>query len=265
MNLYDTSALFNQNMDKSKQADFKMFYKNVFNDLNITSIHDCSIGAGGTTLPLKKLGYEVSGSDLSENLLERAKDNFKEEGYDIPLFISDFREINNTLQGKYDCIISTGNSLPHISNQEVANFVKDVYDKINDQGYFYMDMRNWDKVLKDKPIFQARDPLVMNAHEHKSLYQIWNWHDDGSVNFIFVTSEDVNGKHSESSLLHAPSYFPLLHSDYCSILEENGFEIIKTFDMDPLFLNKNDSVNKSSNFKEDFYDIDWYGILAKKI
>lgn len=265
MDLYNTSALFHQNMSDHKQIQLKNFYHKVFHSLKIKTIHDCSIGAGGTTLPLKKIGYEVSGSDLSENLLKKAKENFSQAGYDIPLFVSDFRDIKDTLKEKYDCILSTGNSLPHIKNDEISNFVKDIYHKINDGGYLYIDMRNWDKVLDEKPIFQARHPLVMTAQEHTSLYQIWNWHDDGSVNFIFVNAKDRDGKHVESSLLHAPTYYPLKFSEYCKMLESSGFIIIECFDMDPIFLNETDNLHKTNHFKNDFHHIQWYGILAKKI
>lgn len=75
MNMYETPVLFNQNMSKEQQDKLLNFYKEVFNDYDITTIHDCSIGAGGTTLPLAKLGYKVSGSDLSETLLNKAKEN----------------------------------------------------------------------------------------------------------------------------------------------------------------------------------------------
>ena len=74
MNLYDTSALFNQNMSTEQQQRFLEFYEHVFGNYGINTIHDCSIGAGGTTIPLAKLGYRISGSDLSENLVAKAKD-----------------------------------------------------------------------------------------------------------------------------------------------------------------------------------------------
>lgn len=66
MNLYETSALFSQNMSQKQQEKFLDFYKQVFSEYDITSIHDCSIGAGGRTIPLAKLGYQISGSDLSK-------------------------------------------------------------------------------------------------------------------------------------------------------------------------------------------------------
>lgn len=265
MDLYETSALYNQNMSKEQQGKFLDFYKQVFSQYDITTIHDCSIGAGGTTIPLAKLGYQVSGSDLSENLIKKAKVNFEEEGYNIELFTADFRKLSEVLPNTYDCIISTGNSLPHINNQDVCSFIKSVSMKINKDGLLFIDMRNWDKILNEKPIFNARDPFVMTEEEHVSLYQIWNWHDDQSVDFIFVTSFDKKGRHEKTSLTYAPTYYPLRYNDYEKMLRDNGFEIRRCFDVDHIWLGSHKEDTKTGNFEKDFEKINWYGILAQKV
>lgn len=264
MDIYETAALFNQNMSKEQQERFKDFYKNVFQDYNIKTVHDCSIGAGGTTLPFSKLGYKVSGSDLSKTLLNKAKENFKEAGYDVELFVSDFRNVKNDLPKSYDCIISTGNSLPHVNNQDVESFVKQVHCKLNENGLLYIDMRNWDSILDEKPIFKAKDPFVMTEEQHTSLYLIYNWHDDNSVNFVFATSTDKNGKHDSVKFVDAPTYYPLRYVDYKEILERNGFEVIKCFDCDRLWSSFHGEVEKTGDFEEDFDNISWYSILAQK-
>ncbi len=265
MNLYETSALFSQNMSKKQQEKFLNFYKQVFSEYDITTIHDCSIGAGGTTIPLAKLGYRISGSDLSETLLKKAKVNFEEEGHSIELFTSDFRKLSEVLPNTYDCIISTGNSLPHVNNGDVRNFIKSISTKINKDGLLFIDIRNWDKILNEKPVFKARDPLVMTEDEHVSLYQIWNWHDDQSVDFIFVTSIDKKGKHEKTSLTHAPTYYPLKYNDYEKMLNDCGFEIRRCYDVDDLWLNSHKEEIKTGNFKEDFSKVNWYAVLAQKV
>lgn len=263
--LYDTPALFNQNMSLEQQNKLLDFYKQVFSEYDITSIHDCSIGAGGTTLPLARLGYKISGSDLSENLLRKAKANFKEEGYNIELFTADFRQLDKVLPNSYDCIISTGNSLPHVNNQDVCDFIKSASKKINKNGLLYIDMRNWDKILNEKPIFTARDPLVMSEDKHVSLYLVWNWHDDQSVDFIFITSTDKKGKHEKTIPVYAPTYYPLKLNDYEKMLNDYGFEIKRCFDVDYIWPSMHKEELKTGNFKEDFNKINWYAILAQKV
>ncbi len=265
LNLYETSALFNQNMSQKQQEKFLDFYRHVFGDYDITTIHDCSIGAGGTTIPLAELGFQVSGSDLSETLLMKAKENFAHQGYSAELFQCDFRKLGDVLPNTYDCVISTGNSLPHVSNQDVSSFIESISTKINQGGLLFIDMRNWDRILNERPIFSARDPFVMTEEKHVSLYQIWNWHDDGSIDFIFVTSTDIKGKHEKTSLLHAPTYYPLKYRDYENMLNEHGFEIRRCFDVDHLWLSSHSEEAKTGNFDADFDKISWYAVLAQKV
>jgi tRNA G10 N-methylase Trm11 len=73
---------------------------------------------------LAKLGYTVTGSDLNENLLNRAKVNFEYYGFSPNLFIADFREIGELLDKNVDSIISTGNSLPHVNLEGFRAFLK---------------------------------------------------------------------------------------------------------------------------------------------
>jgi len=86
--IYDTPILYSQHMDDESQNKFKDFYSSVFSKYKITTIHDCSIGAGGSTLPLAKLGYSVSGSDMDKYWL--SSDTEKEKKGD---FEKDFKKI----------------------------------------------------------------------------------------------------------------------------------------------------------------------------
>jgi 2-polyprenyl-3-methyl-5-hydroxy-6-metoxy-1,4-benzoquinol methylase len=261
MSLYNTSALYNQNMSESKQAQFRDFYLKVFSSYDVKAIHDCTIGAGGTTLPLARLGYIVSGSDLSRNLVERAKENFSKSGYAANIFVLDLREID-MLEGKYDCIMSTGNSIAHVTNDDIQIFIEKAVEKLNPGGLLYLDTRNWDKLLSEKPVFKARDPLIMNESEHVSLYQVFNWHDDNSVDFIFITSKDENKKHIKTSYTYAPTYYPIKLATLQKLLKDNGLSTIKLFNMDDLWLNKDD--NKNLKISDDnFLQVEWYGLLAQ--
>lgn len=263
--IYDTIALYNQHMSKDSQENFTLFYKELFSGLKITTIHDCSIGAGGPTLPLAKLGYIVSGSDLSENLLNRAKQNFSENGFYPELFLADFRNIGDFLKTKVDCIISTGNSLPHVNLAGFNTFLQSASTKLNNGGLLFFDIRNWDAIVKEKPIMHAVDPKIMTAEEHRSLYLLFNWHDDGSVTFSFATSVDKKGKHISLDIIHCPVYYPLLKNDIELNLLNNGYEVLKFADLDYLCLAKGMEKEKTGGFETDFNNIQWYGVLARKV
>ena len=263
--IYDTSALYNQHMGEAEQQAFERFYKKLFAGYNIITIHDCSIGAGGTTLPLSKLGYIVSGSDLSKNLLNRAKINFEQHGFSPRLFIADFRNIGDFLDKKIDCIISTGNSLPHVNLNGIESFLESASKRLADKGLLFFDIRNWDAIIYEKPIIHAVDPKTMSADEHRSVYLLFNWHDDGSVTFSFATSIDQHGKHVSMDVISCPVYYPLLKSDISTCLTKHRFKLLRYIDMDDIWLAKGMEKSKSHNFEDDFTNIQWYGVLAQKL
>jgi 2-polyprenyl-3-methyl-5-hydroxy-6-metoxy-1,4-benzoquinol methylase len=264
MKIYDTAALYGQNMSDEQQSKLMDFYHDLLEEYDIATIHDCTIGAGGTTIPLAKLGYKVSGSDISENLLERTKINFNESGYEIELFNSDLRNLDTVLREPVDCIISTGNSLPHVTNEGVRDFVKNATKCLNPRGLLFIDIRNWDQLLDEKPLIKTRDPIVMTAEEHIGLHQIFVWHDDQSVEFAFATIKDENGKHKETKMLFAPMYYPLKRSTYERILMDHGYDLINYYDLDSIWIHPSQQRPKSGSFEADFHQIAWYGILAQK-
>ncbi len=262
--IYDTVALYNQHMSDESQQKFIEFYKQLFSGYTISKVHECSIGAGGTTLPLSKLGYSVSGSDLNENLLNRAKLNFSQNGYELELFIADFRHVGEKLNKKVDCMISTGNSLPHVNLDGFGEFLKTSHSSLNENGLLFFDIRNWDALVKEAPIIRAGDPKIMTAEEHRGFYLLFNWHDDGSVTFSFASSIDRDGKHISIDVIKCPVYYPLMKTDIINSLEMHGFELIKFIDLDNLWIAKSMQKEKKGDFETDFDNIQWYGVLARK-
>jgi len=264
--IYDTPALYNQHMDDKSQQVFAEFYKTLFSEHTLKTIHDCSIGAGGTTLPLAKLGYDVSGSDLNENLLNRSKVNFEQFGFFPHLFIADFRELDKHMDDPVDCVISTGNSLPHVDTDGVCTFLQSASKVLNKNGLLFFDIRNWDAIVEERAIIHAIDPKIMTSDEHISIYLLFNWHDNGSVTFSFATSVDKSGKHVSMDIISCPAYFPLLINDINVLLPRFGFGILRYIDMDDIWLAQGmEKTGKSGDFEADFANIQWYGVLAQKI
>ncbi len=262
--LYDTPALFGQHMSEDDQRIFTAFYRELFAGYAMRTVHDCTIGAGGTTLPLAKLGYAVSGSDLNENLLNRAKVNFADAGFSPHLFSADLRNFGDALPGKVDCVLSTGNSLPHVDLNGFGDFLRSASSKLGAGGLLFFDLRNWDAILAERPIMHAIDPKVMTEREHRSVYLLFNWHDDGSVTFSFATSVDRDGKHVSLDILSAQTYYPLLRRDIEAALFEHGFDRIRYMDMDAQWLAPGMEKEKTGDFEKDFDAVQWYGVLAAK-
>lgn len=263
MHIYNTAILLRQNMSEQQQNRLIDFYTDIFSPFTIQTVHDCSIGAGGTTLPLAKMGLTVSGSDLSQNMLTMCRQNFESAGYTVTLDCCDLRELDTILTAPVDCLLSTGNSLPHVPRGGVVQFVQVAAKSIRKGGLLFIDMRNWDKLLAERPRIRSTDPKRREDGSLSCLHQIFNWHDDHSVNFGFATVTYRDGRVLSSTMTEAPRYYPLERLAYESLLTEYGFHIKGLYDLDTLWMG-NRNPEKTGIFEKDFQQIEWYGILAQK-
>lgn len=90
---------------------------------------------------------------MSDTEITRAKMESEKLGVNMDFFVSDFREIDKHIPGTFDVIISCDNSLPHLLDENDMQIVaKNILDKLNPQGLFIVSIRDYDKILEEKPI-----------------------------------------------------------------------------------------------------------------
>ena len=115
-NLYDRADIYDLFENEEKYQAIKRHWAKILEGSEIHTLLDVSIGSGSATLPLAELGVELSGSDLSENMLVNCRKKAEARGFDIELKCCDFRNVAYNFSGAFDCVASTGNSLPYFSN-----------------------------------------------------------------------------------------------------------------------------------------------------
>lgn len=63
-------------------------------------------------------------------------------------------------EGKqFDCVASTGNSLSHVQNADVLKALEEMDSLVKANGYLYLDMRNWEKILHERNRFFLYNPV----------------------------------------------------------------------------------------------------------
>ncbi len=117
--IYDRADIYDLIEDDSRREIYRKHWETIGNGRNIKSLLDISIGSGNVTLPAADLGVRLSGSDLSKAMLERCQKKAEAGKIDIELKCCDFRSVSGQFAEKFDCVASTGNSLPYVNNEEV--------------------------------------------------------------------------------------------------------------------------------------------------
>lgn len=136
---------------------------------------DCSCGIGTQAIALASKGYEVTATDISPEQIKHARKEAIKRRLQIRFGVADFRKLNTQVPDSFDIIISFDNALPHLlSDADMKKAIKNIYLKLNHQGYFFASIRDYDKAIKEKPKFTS--PYEMKGSViRRVVFQIWDW------------------------------------------------------------------------------------------
>lgn len=249
--LYDRADIYDLIESPQRFEYVKQHWKKVLTGKRVGSLLDVSIGTGNLTLPLAELGVALSGSDLSENMLARCGKKAADRGIDIDLLPSDFRKIAQTRTGQqFDCVASTGNSLPYVSNADVAATLAQMDSLIKPEGYLYFDTRNWDLILRERPRFYLYNPIHDND-VRINMIQVWDYHADGTITFnlLYTFEKDERIFKQEQFEEH---YIPVSRSFLTDTLASLGYRNMEIM------------AHPAIMEAEDMEQVPWYCVIAQK-
>lgn len=135
----------------------------------------------------------LSGSDLSETMLDRCRKKASDRDMSVELKNSDFRDLKCWHGNKYDMVASTGNSLAYVSNEDVLKTLEQMDALVSYKGYLYFDLRNWDKILKERNRFLLYNPFFVDD-TRVNLVQVWDYNDDETMTFNLLYTFEKDNK-----------------------------------------------------------------------
>ena len=127
---------------------------------------ELACGTGEITVELAKHGFDISGVDLSDEMLLIAQEKAANLGLSIPFYQQNMAELEGL--GQFDCVTIFCDSLNYLQseNDVVATFQK-VYDHLNPSGLFLFDVHS---IYKMENVF-ANHTFAVNDEE---VSYIWN-------------------------------------------------------------------------------------------
>lgn len=142
--------LFYQEKDYELETKFICSMKDRYAERDGKSILDLGCGTGGHALFLARQGYQITGVDLSENMIEQAKRKAEEMHLHADFFLGDIRLID--LGKTFDHVISMFAVMGYqSSNDDFFSALKVARRHLNSGGLFMFDAWFGPAVLKDKP------------------------------------------------------------------------------------------------------------------
>jgi len=192
--VYDRTDIYDLFDSPKKDAQTLSHWQTVFDGRPIRSALDVSIGTGSLTLPLGQLGVSLYGSDLSSSMLARCRKKADERGIAIDLRQSDFRDLTSHFDRSFDCVMSTGNSLAYVTNNEITGVLEQMDALVEPGGCLYFDLRNWDRIVGQKKRFYCYNPAFLPNGDRVNLMQVWDHLSDGSIVFNLVYTFERDNK-----------------------------------------------------------------------
>lgn len=247
--LYSRADIYDLIESESRYQTFKDHWKNILSGRGIETMLDVSIGSGSATLQLAELGVSLSGSDLSGEMLASCRKKAEARQLKVELQQCDFRTVAEHFSGPFDCVASTGNSLPYVSNEDVLKTLEQMDALVKPGGYLYYEIRNWDKILWERNRFYLYAPFF-DGDTRINLTQVWDYHDDGSITFNILYVFERENRPFQKEVFEE-RYIPIGRELMLNRLREMGY--------------RPEVLNYPSQFQKiPPEEADWYCVLAKK-
>jgi 2-polyprenyl-3-methyl-5-hydroxy-6-metoxy-1,4-benzoquinol methylase len=198
-----------ENSLKNKMESLKSFISP-----NYKTALDLGCGTGTDSITLFKIGFSVDAVDHSEGMLETATQNAAKHQSKINFIHSGLGELN--LENKsYDFIVSLGNTIANIDNDELNKLLANLNEHLNESGTILIQLINYAKL-------PMNGEYILNKfkNENISIIRKYDIH-SRFINFIIHKTDNSTDKETEI----VTKLFPHSVNYFKSYAKENGFKI----------------------------------------
>lgn len=190
---------------------------------------EVACGTGRITLPLARMGINITGLDVSDGMLKQAKSKADSENLKIAWIKADCR--NFDLNKKFKLIYIPFNSMQHLHDtNSIESFLNCVKRHLDSDGIFALDVFNPSLQIltrsneKRFPVFKHPNPDNFNEEvvvEETNVYDRKT-----QINHIKWYFSIGDKKDAQVHELNMRCYFP---QELDILLKYNGFEILNKY------------------------------------
>lgn len=221
----DFAEVYDSLMDNVDYGKWAAYYAGLMGTFGIKKgmVCECACGTGNLTIPLSHLGYNMTGVDLSSEMLFAASTKARKQGLSIPFIRQDMRKLK--LHRPMDAVLATCDGVNYLTgDQDAPDFFSAAYDALRPGGCLIFDVSTiykLENILGNRIICEDRDDVT---------YMWQNCWNPGkkTVNMhlcIFVREEDGRYRRIDEEQTQR-GYTP---AQLEFLLEKAGFENVQIF------------------------------------
>lgn len=183
---------------------------------------DLACGTGELTIRLAEIGYDVTGADLSVDMLTVAQQKAEEKGYKMFFVEQDMTQLEGL--DSFDIIGIFCDSLNYLDSEtDVIQTFQSVSKHLKQDGLFIFDVHS---IYKMNSLFNNQT----YAYSGEDISYIWQCYEGDYENSVeheltFFELDSKTGRYNRYDEMHYQRTFPIrLYEDW---LEEAGFQVLE--------------------------------------
>jgi glycine/sarcosine N-methyltransferase len=137
---------------------------------------DCACGSGGQALPLARLGWRVTASDVCAPALTAAADRAGRAGLDLRWHQADMREVGGLFPAAFDLVVCCMALDNLVEDQAIAAALGSIRDALAPGGRCYVRQRDFDTLLAARPRYEFREERAVPGGR---VIRLEDWAFDG--------------------------------------------------------------------------------------
>ena len=193
----------------------------------VQTILDVSCGIGTQALGLAHLNYQVTGSDLSETAVERAKQEAQKRWVEIPFSVADMRQVYSHHQEQFEVVISCDNAVPHLlTDDDILQAFQQFFKCTQAGGGVIVTVRDYEKEERRTQI-KPEGVRVEDGNRY-ILLQVWEFEGEIYEMSMYVVKDGGNAE-CTTQVMRA-KYYAVGTTRLLALLKEAGFEDVKRVD-----------------------------------
>jgi glycine/sarcosine N-methyltransferase len=228
----NVSSFFDNMTDAKKVISMRKELLKKFIPENAATAADLGCGTGSDSISLALNGLGVTGFDISEKMIEKAKSNAKKYKVKSNFFNYPINKIPTIFNSSFDLAVSLGNSMALVEEKYLSKSIQKIYDILKPNGIFIMQILNYDVIKKS-------NSRIVNITENSPnmyirFYDIFEM----PMNFNILRFKKDNPKDFE---LLTTKLYPYEKNYLLKVIKESGFnktEVYSGLDKEKFVKNK---------------------------
>jgi len=190
---------------------------------------DVSCGIGTQAIGLALRGYSVTGSDISQCEIIRARKEAATHCVDIAFSVCDMRQAYAHHGTGFDIVVSCDNSLPHLlTDEDLLVAFKQMLACLTVGGGCLITVRDYEIEERGTNLVKPYGIRTENGKRYL-LFQVWDFEGEYYELTLFITEENLLTREVSTHVFRS-RYYAVSTSKLCALMQKAGFHNLRRID-----------------------------------